>query len=95
MAYDCERQPMVAESEAQIERLIMVVLLRRYLSEGLPMRLRSFIRGVYTMLAVMVALVLLSGRDDPATNLLLSLASMLIIGLISWWAWLGERQRSE
>lgn len=59
------------------------------------MRLRSFIRGVYTTLAVMVALALLSGRDDPATNLLLSLAAMLILALVSWWAWLGERQRSE
>jgi len=34
------------------------------------MRLRSLIRGVYTVLAVMVAFALLSGRDDPATNLL-------------------------
>ena len=57
--------------------------------------LRSLIRGVYTVLAVMVAFALLSGRDDPATNLLLSLAAMLIIALVSWWAWLGERQRSE
>ncbi|KPL83006.1 hypothetical protein [Herpetosiphon geysericola] len=59
------------------------------------MRLRSLIRGVYTVLAVMVAVALLSGRNDPATNLLLSLAAMLIIGLVSWWAWLGERHRSE
>ncbi|WP_345724776.1 hypothetical protein [Herpetosiphon gulosus] len=59
------------------------------------MCLRSLIRGVYTVLAVMVALVLLSGRDDPATNLLLSLTAMLIIGLVSWWSWLGERQRSK
>ena len=59
------------------------------------MRLRSLIRGVYTVLAVMVVFILLSGRDDPTTNLLLSLAAMLIIGLVSWWAWLGERQRSK
>jgi hypothetical protein len=57
------------------------------------MRLRSIIRGVYTVLAVMVAFALLSGRDDPATNLLLSLMAMLIIALVSWWSWLGERQR--
>ncbi|WP_269083558.1 hypothetical protein [Herpetosiphon geysericola] len=44
---------------------------------------------------MLVALVLLSGRNDPATNLLLSLAAMLIIALVSWWAWLGERHRSE
>lgn len=59
------------------------------------MHLRSLIRGVYTTLAVMVALVLLSGRDDPATNLLLSLAAMLIIALVSWWSWLGERHSSQ
>ena len=59
------------------------------------MRLRSVIRGVYTVLAVMVALALLSGRDDPATNLLLSLAAMLIIALVSWWSWLGERHSSQ
>ena len=59
------------------------------------MRLRSLIRGVYTVLAVLVAVVLLSGRNDPATNLLLSLAAMLILALVSWWSWLGERQRSE
>ena len=59
------------------------------------MRLRSLIRGIYTVLAVLVALALLSGRDDPATNLLLSLAAMLIIGLVSWWSWLGERQRPK
>lgn len=59
------------------------------------MRLRSLIRGVYTVLAVMVAFALLSGRDDPATNLLLSLAAMLILALVSWWAWLGERHSSE
>lgn len=59
------------------------------------MRLRSLIRGIYTVLAVMVAFALLSGRDDPATNLFLSLASMLILALVSWWAWLGERQRSK
>ena len=59
------------------------------------MRLRSLIRGIYTVLAVMVALALLSGRDDPSTNLLLSLMAMLIIALVSWWSWLGERHSSK
>lgn len=56
------------------------------------MPLMTIIRGVYTILMLVVLLALLVGPNDRPTNLFISLASLLIIALVSWWSWLRERR---
>ena len=53
----------------------------------------SALRITYTVLALAVLAALLWGRDDPATNLFIGLASLTIIALTSLWFWLRDRQR--
>lgn len=56
------------------------------------MALMPLIRAVYTALAGAVVLALLFGRDDPPTNLFISVSSLVIIALVSWWSWLRDRR---
>ena len=56
------------------------------------MTVMRIIRAVYTGLAVAVLVALLSGRDDPPTNLCISVSSLVIIALVAWWSWLRDRR---
>ena len=55
-------------------------------------RLMTLVRIVYTVLSVPLIIAVLWGRDDPATNLVISLTALLIIALVSFWYWLRDRR---
>jgi hypothetical protein len=52
----------------------------------------NVVRAIYTALSLMLIFALLSGRDDHATNLFISLTSMVIIGLVGYWYRLRDRR---
>ena len=50
------------------------------------------VRATYSVLSLALIIALLSGRDDRATNLFISLTAMVIIALVSFWYWLQNRR---